>query len=298
MKRPYHFARCAAPTLLAAFCFTTLGADCEGNIVSDPTFRDWCNGELCAWHTDNGAIARVPTWNANDFGVSFVDPKTQISQDTDEMSASCILFTSVANIDPSAEMSVLVDFDIDGTVEREVPIGAARWHRVEIEITAPLAYKGIRFTIRKNGNGTAILAEMRVQATTGCTGPAPVLTALVLGEACGTDAECESGVCGDVVGFRVCTQCSAQHPCATGACTAGLFPFPQCAPGQHIGKTGELCVTSNDCENAGCEGTTLVPLAGKDAGTCDLDALSAGDGSSSPACMSFSNFGVHGGRCR
>jgi hypothetical protein len=196
MKR-MSFARSRAVRVLAAgFLFSSLGADCEGNIVSDPTFRDWCDHDLCKWHTDTGAVERVPTWNANDFGVSLLDG-TQISQPTDESEATCLLFTTVANIDPTAEVMLLVDFDADGTVERALPLGATQWHQVRLEITAPPSYAGIRFAIRKEGKGTAVLAELRVQSATGCTGPAPVLHDLVSGQPCSGDLECDSGVCSD-----------------------------------------------------------------------------------------------------
>jgi hypothetical protein len=291
--------RSLAGALAGGLWWMLLGADCEGNVVADPTFRDWCGERLCAWRTDEGAISRVPTWNANDFGVSLLEAPTQISQDTSEASATCLLFTTVANIDASAEVTLAVDFDIDGKVERQLSLGATRWHRVELEITAPAAYKGIRFSIRKDGTGTAVVAEMRVRSTTGCTGPAPVLHDLVLGQTCASDGECESGVCGDVSGFPVCTQCSEQHPCTNGECAAGFFPFLQCGPGQHLGPARETCVTDSDCQSDRCEGTAMVPLAGEDAGICDLASLASSEPDASPsACRSFSNFGIHGGRCR
>jgi hypothetical protein len=200
-RKPFDASRSRWPSraarILAAALFSmSLGADCEGNILSDPTFRDWCGDGLCKWRTDSGAIQRVSTWNANDLGVSLLDG-AQISQPTEESEATCILFTTVANIDPKADVTLSVDFDDDGTVERSLPLGASQWHQVRLEITAPPAYAGIRFAIRKKGTGTAILAEMRVQSVTGCTGPAPVLRDLVSGQRCASDNECDSGVCSD-----------------------------------------------------------------------------------------------------
>jgi hypothetical protein len=205
----------SARVIAAAFFASSLGADCEGNVLSDPTFRDWCGDALCKWTTDSGTIQRVPTWNANDFGVSLVDSGTQISQVPDEVDATCLLFTTVANIDPAAQVMLSVDFDADGTVETLLPLGATAWHRIQLEITAPAAYRGIRFALRKDGAGAAVLAEMRVQSTTGCTGAAPILHDLATGQPCVGGPECESGVCSDA--SDVPSDASADASVAPGA---------------------------------------------------------------------------------
>ena len=50
-----------APLLVARVSASaTLGGDCEGDIVQDPTFRDWCGDSLCAWHLDAGHVAQAP----------------------------------------------------------------------------------------------------------------------------------------------------------------------------------------------------------------------------------------------
>ena len=63
----------ASLAVVSAFGLVTLGGDCDGDIVQDPTFRDWCGDSLCAWHLDDGKVQPVPTWNADDLGVSFVE---------------------------------------------------------------------------------------------------------------------------------------------------------------------------------------------------------------------------------
>ena len=158
-----------------AFGLAALGGDCDGDIVQDPTFRDWCGDVLCAWNKDAGSVQPAPTWNEHDLGVSFAETPTQISQVTTESSAPCILFTSVADIDPAADMSVSVDFNSDGSFESTTPIGSTQWERVQTVIAAPSAYQGITFVIRKAGTGTAILAEMRIQSSSDCMAPpAPI----------------------------------------------------------------------------------------------------------------------------
>jgi len=274
----------ASVPVVFAFGMATLGGDCAGDLVQDPTFRDWCGSSLCAWHLDAGQIEPVPTWNQNDLGVSFVDMPTQISQTSTESSATCILFTSVADIDPAADMTLSVDFDGDGSIEYSAPLGATHWQKVQTEITAPAAYQGITFTLRKAGSGTAVLAEMRIQSTSGCTAPPASIAAgsLVLGEKCAGDSDCSPGLtCTGAAGDLLCSQCSGSVPCPGDggvACVASSVFLPsQCGPGLGLGKVGDPCLSGSDCATGDCSGATPVPLA-DEAGACDLDAsLGAGN---------------------
>jgi hypothetical protein len=284
--------------VVLAFGLVTLGGDCDGDLVQDPTFRDWCGSSLCAWHLDAGNIQPVPTWNEDDLGVSFVDPGTQISQVTTESSAACILFTSVANIDPAADMTIAVDFNSDGSFESTTAIGATAWQKVQTEITAPAAYQGITFVLHKGGSGTAVLAEMRIQSSTGCTAAAVTIDAgtLQFGEKCADSTECAPGLTctGDPTDL-LCSQCSASTPCANGAsCTTrSVFLPSQCGPGQGLGKTGDPCLNGSDCASGACDGATPVALA-DEAGTCDLDA-SLGTDADPTNCQWY---GDRGGQCR
>lgn len=301
MKR-IHFlsslsARRASSGAVLALGISMLGADCNGDIVQDPTFRDWCGASLCAWKLDAGRVQPAPTWNANDLGVSFAGTPTQISQATTESQATCLLFTSVANIDPSADMTLSVDFDSDGSFEYTGPIASASWQQVQTEITAPAAYQGITFVLRKQGKGTAVLAEMRIQSTTGCTAPAVQIDAgsLELGEKCSASSLCRSGLtCAGDPSDLLCSQCSASHPCAGGEkCVArSVFLPAQCAPGESLGKPGDPCLTGSDCQSGTCTGSTPVALA-EEAGTCDLDAAVAPEGGAN--CQWY---GARGGSCR
>jgi hypothetical protein len=288
----------ASLALVSAFGLVTLGGDCDGDIVQDPTFRDWCGDTLCAWQLDVGSVEPVPTWDQYDLGVSFVDTPTQISQATTESSATCILFTSVADIDPAADMTLGVDFNSDGSFEFTGQLGSTQWQKVQTEITAPSAYQGITFVLRKGGTGTAILAEMRIQSTTGCTAPPVTIDAgtLQFGEKCADSTECAPGLtCTGVGTDTLCSQCSTSAPCASGvACTArGVFLPSQCGPGQGLGKTGDPCLDGSDCASGACEGATPVALA-DEAGTCDLDAALGTD--ADPTNCQW--YGDRGGQCR
>ena len=288
----------ASLAVVSAFGLVTLGGDCDGDIVQDPTFRDWCGDSLCAWHLDAGSVQPVPTWNADDFGVSFVDTPTQISQVTTESSATCILFTSVANIDPAADMTIGVDFNNDGSVEFTGQLGATQWQQVQTEITAPAAYQGITFVLRKGGSGTAVLAEMRIQSSTGCSAAPVTIDAgtLLFGEKCADSTECASGLtCTGVGTDLLCSQCSASVSCANAvACTArGVFLPSQCGPGQGLGRTGDPCLNGTDCASGASDGATPIPLA-DEAGTCDLDAA-LGTDADATNCQWY---GDRGGQCR
>jgi hypothetical protein len=288
---------------VALFGFAMMGDDCQGDIVNDPAFRDWCGANLCAWQTDYGQIQRVPTWIAEDFGVSFLDnadgrpPGTEISQVTQENGATCILFTSVGNIDPQANMVVKADFDNDGTIDYTAPLGAANWTQVQTEITAPAGYNGITFYVAKEGTGTAVLAEMRIQSTTGCTAPPPALNPLFsLGGSCAATSECKQGlVCaleGDA-GTGYCSQCSAESPCTAGVACAQrsvFLPF-QCGPGDGLGASTAPCIADSDCQSGVCLNATPTPLLA-DAGTCDLNTIAPSD----PANCSW--FSAIGGTCQ
>jgi hypothetical protein len=301
LERPRVLSR-ATLLVAAAVSLAALGADCEGNVVADPTFRDWCGKGLCAWNLDSGRIQRVPTWNPADFCVSFLDPGTEISQKTQENSAKCLLFKTVADIDPSAQMTLLVDFDNDGTIDFQAPLGATDWHLVQAEISAPPVYKGITFRLKKEGSGTTVLAEMQVLSTTGCT-PAPplVLPPQPLAGPCAKSSDCQTElVC---TSGHQCAQCDETTPCPGGAsCTSRVFEAQQCAPGQGLGKSGDPCALPDDCASDACDGTSVQSIAAVfgrlDAGCptaaphCDPDAaLDSG----ASVCACYLN---HGGTCR
>jgi hypothetical protein len=290
-----------AVTVVALFACASLGDDCDGDIVQDPTFRDWCGSSLCSWKTDFGQIARVPTWNQEDFGVSFLDngsTGTEISQVTEENQATCILFTSVGDIDPTADMTVSVDFNNDGTIDAIQTLASATWHTVQTEITAPARYQGITFYVKKNGTGTAILAEMAIQSRSGCTAPPPKIDNLRFGETCSSTAECETGfVCPEWVdgGTQFCGQCTDQIPCEGGVTckTRSVFLPLQCGPGQGLGQSGAPCLANSDCASGACDGAMPVELVLGDAATpCDLNTISPSD----PSNCSWAT--ALGGACR
>lgn len=283
--------------LVMAFALSAIAADCDGNVVKDPNFRQWCGNTLCVWNLDSGHIEKAPTWSEIDFGVSFVDTPTQISQDTDESSAKCLVFTSVADVDPAAQVSILVDFDADGTVDFTAPLTGTKFQQVKAEITAPLRYYRIRFMIQKLGTGRAVLAQMQIKTATTCTAPPVMVKNLPIGVACDQPSQCQSGICSALGG--ICSECSDQvnppppfsgeAPCASGAkCSSrGLYlPF-QCAPGTNAGVPNAECIEDSDCQSGACVGGTRPKSrSSADAGTCNASATNL------DVCYAV------GGRCR
>jgi hypothetical protein len=265
--------RYAAAATLVLGC-TMLGADCDGDIVNDPTFRDWCGDSLCSWTTDSGTVAQAATWSPDDLGVSFVTQGTEISQVTSESQATCILFTTVGDFDTDAQMTLGVDFNNDGTIDVSPTIPAVTWQETKVLITAPASYNGITFYISKGGTGTAILAEMRIQSSTGCTDAPPKLADLKLGEACSGGESCGGSLyCqANTVWFgSTCGECRDNQDCASGVTCerrGGNLPL-QCGPGRGLGASGYPCLASDDCKSGVCGGVSVS--AGPDGGIVALD---------------------------
>ena len=284
---------------VVALAAAALGADCNGDVLQDSLFQDYCGGDLCHWATNAGETARVPTWTQDDYGLSFLTTGTQISQLTGEDAARCLVFSATGDIDPSAAMMLLLDFDNDGTIDYQTPIPATHWRNVQVEITAPPLYKGITFIIRKEGTGTAILAELRAISTTGCTAPPVVLPPVGFGAPCAAPTDCDRAlVCAP---NGMCGECDDDAPCDDGGtCVKQDYVPWQCNPGQHLTVSGAPCTSGADCASGICDGSDLQSFAtlfATDSGCptdvpCEPDA--AIDGSMS-ACACYLG---HGGTCR
>lgn len=313
MRRTFRFFLMLLP-------LATLGAKgCDGDVVNDPTFRDWCGDKLCAWTLEQGTIQRAPTWHPDDYGVAFTSTPTVISQAVTD-TPRCLEFTTVADVEPSAQMTIGIDFDRDGTIDHEEPIAATGFHPAHTEITAPLFYDGFRVVLTKKGGGKAVLAQMRIQGSKACTAPPVQLHDLPLGATCSNadPNSCSSGVC--CVG--VCSECCPYHDvgqtlpdggaamsvevhCADGKeckeAASGVrgFFLPvvpwQCDPGKGDRPANAECVGGDDCASGVCAGTKghavrSDPSVDGGLATCDGAFPDAG----SDCIYDF----VTGGRCQ
>ncbi len=263
---------------------------CNGDVLSDSTFRLWCGDVLCDWRLDAGHVKRVPTWHPDDYGVELGDAPTQISQETGEGS-DCMEFSAIADVAAESQTSVEVDFDLDGVADYHVPIAQTGWRPAKALIYGPLYAKRLRFIVRKDGPGRSVLAEIRLQRVTTCTGSRVQTTGLGVGAACDADQECGSGICCGVGSGKVCSACCKDQGrgCATGqtcayadvpAAEANRTLLPQlCDPGLGRGKKGEPCVDAADCASHACTGVTYArPSDCPEAGALDCfpDRVRAG----------------------
>jgi hypothetical protein len=316
----------------ALFALASLGGACDGDVLTDPTFRTWCGDELCAWTTESGAVRRAPTWHRHDYGVELVGAPASIGQDASGATGApefllgdlaaqprCLRFTTLADVDAAAQVSVAFDFDRDGRVDLEQPIAETNFRPTRTELTAPYAYDGLRVTITKRGEGRAVLAQMRLQSVDGCTAPPVERSPQPLGAPCTAAGagECASGVC---CGGR-CSECcdgaaydvTADDPSFPAvACVDGgrcgpregalpeadgrvpkwLYATPvpaQCDPGLGQRAAGAACVADDDCASGACEGASAEA---RGAGTCEAAHFPDAGGEG----CAFRR--VRGGQCR
>lgn len=160
----------------------------------DPSFEHWCDQHLCDWQTLQGAIAKTRTWHAQDLAVSFLETPTEITQllEGEQGISTCLLFDTIADVAPEAQMSVVLDFNDDGVPDVTQQIPVLPWKSVPIVVRTPLAYRGLRVSVVKRGTGRAVLAQMRVAPQANCA--AEALT-LADGSVCAVDQVCKSGRC-------------------------------------------------------------------------------------------------------
>jgi hypothetical protein len=215
--------------LLVATLPALMGTECEEPLVEDAGFDVWCGDMLCKWRLDAGAIAKVPTWHARDYGVELVGPSVQISQlltfGSDEV--SCLHFNLLGDIDETANVVLDVDFDDDGTPEYMETISAGAWTPVSLRLTAPTYFHGLSLTLRKSGSGRAALAQLQAAKSSDCNGAPPFTPDRPADAACETAAECASGTCLPGGPVSVCaadgTICSTDADCiptsADNSCT-------------------------------------------------------------------------------
>lgn len=285
---------------------------CDDDLVEDATFRMWCGDDrLCAWNLDTGRIRRAPTWHKDDPGVELVDTPTAISQVVDK-TARCLAFTTIADVEASAQVTVGIDFDDDGSIDYEQPIAAVGFHSVKTQVTAPVRYAGFRIVITKKGTGRAVLAQIRIQGASDCTAPPLRLHDRLLGSPCaqGEPNECRSGVCCEGVCAECCTDpkfldvapdggaavvngesavkppivpCPDGQTCTrrdTRAATLFFTVVPkQCDPGMRKRPPGASCLANDDCKSGRCEAAdvdAIVPLQDKQ--VCQPDFPDAGGG--------------------
>ncbi|MDY0063116.1 MAG: hypothetical protein RBU45_25135 [Myxococcota bacterium] len=257
--------------LLGIIAMFGLRADsCRQELIANPGFDLWCGETLCGWELAGGAVEPVATWHRQDKGASLVGDPVVLTQLSDAAPVSCIGFELQADHDASVNLTLELDFLDDGTAELRQPLAADGWQTVGYRITAPDWYSGLRFTVRKEGPGRAVLSRIVAFADEGCTGEPLRLQARPHGAPCQDAGDCASGHCADLegAGLRACGACTTSEDCPTGmvcglqARAAGeARDHRACvlAGSRQLGEScslGEECATGSCAEVEGREGFT------------------------------------------
>ncbi len=246
--------------MLAVLSPMLMGASCEP-VVRDSSFELWCGDHLCAWRTDRGSVRRVPTWHEKDFGVELLGDGARISQHASlDEDAACLRFELTAEIEDHASLILEMDFLDDGVVEFSQIVPSAGWAPLRFDVPTPAWYSGVRFIVRKTGPGRAILAQLDVSKSDGCTTARPSLPNRPLGAVCSAAGDCASGKCEKGDGFEEpsCSGCATDADCAPGeACGLEAGPlrslYRACGPKlRHL--LGERCAESAECATGVCCG--------------------------------------------
>ena len=243
-----------------------LVAACGTRLIRDPSFELWCDDKLCAPWESKGAIARVGTWHARDYGVSLMDG-AEISQRSDEDPVECIEFELIADVAAEAEVQLELDFMDDGSSEYEQSIAESHWARLRFLVKAPSWYRGLRFRVRKRGTGRAVIAQLSAVSSSDCKGDPVKLDRRPDGAHCERDAQCASGVCDlapqrfglaeepPSTDARVCGGCSAETACPTGQVCgvreSDFGPYRECIQ-PSSSELGAFCESDAECASGHC----------------------------------------------
>lgn len=182
-------------------CLFLCGCEPE-DLIRNPLVDRWCGDHPCYWEVI-GEIRRRPTWHRKDYAVAFVSDDAEIYQVNENANGEdhgCIAFTTVANVAGETALFLELDFLNDGSMEFSEPFPALYWQRIDFAIRAPEWYEGIRFAVRKDGPGTAELAQFSAQVgeadcDLGSTFEVELNVKRPVGAACDANSECASGSC-------------------------------------------------------------------------------------------------------
>lgn len=258
--------RIASAATCLAFFVLLRGDSCGPPVLQDPTFRLWCGEELCAWKTEAGSVRKAPTWHEADTGVEFTGTPARIAQNTPS-NAQCLRFTSVADVTPSAQMSLTIDWDLDGAPDYTYPVPSVSFRQVQADFILP-PHEGMRVVLEKKGPGKAVLAEIRLQllSSADCASAPPLEPRkdLPLGSRASSGAECASkhvmgATCGECNPFAPEIACGPGVACTSRGALASSVGFTLCDRKGARGA-GEPCGVDADCAGGSCTGVRSVGM--------------------------------------
>lgn len=290
-RRLYAWTLC----LVASACaFEEPSNGCGGeSITNNYRFDRWCGDHLCGWETEQGTIRPAPTWHEHDLGVELIDNPTVLSQVRTIKDIDCIAFELIGDIELSASVTLALDYNLDGEFEAEHALPVSKWEPIRFLLPTPVRYSGVRFELRKLGNGRAIVAELRAVEAEGCVGERPPSVNLPNGVECGDANECGSRLCAPLTvsvqeqwlcdrnaeacpdlieqlltPLRACSTCDVDGDCGQGE----FCGFSRALVGTHrecqgtVGA-GDECASDDQCREGWCR---VSPLS---AGWLDLVGL-------------------------
>lgn len=136
-------------------------AACDEDLIKNPSFDRWCGDALCDWETVQGKVEQTSTWHKKDYAIDFVETPTEITQLVKSSGGyGCIRFDLIADVDPRAELKLLVDFGDNGENIITQLVPSVRWESTSFYIHEPSSYKSVRYTLLKSGEGKAVLAQL------------------------------------------------------------------------------------------------------------------------------------------
>jgi hypothetical protein len=226
------------------------------DLIRDPSVERWCGDRPCEWKT-SGTVQRVGTWHKFDYAIELVSDDASVWQDNGTVTnsvARCFEFGMVAKVGRDTRVFLELDFQSDGSVELSQRLPASDWERLTFLVTTPDWYHGVRFSLRKEGPGVAILGELSAITAQGrCTAPAVQLLDRPDGARCTQDRECSQGNCEN----GVCGGCGDDADCLDAGEICGLLRSGKeeqhgCVP-SGAASFGVACDRADQCESGFCE---------------------------------------------
>jgi hypothetical protein len=238
----------------------------------DQRFRYWCGASPCRWDVVAGSVKRVPTWHANDYGLSLEGTPAGIATDTTD-SPVCILIALTADAEETAQLTLSVDLGRDGTIDGEKPVSVTGFKTVRTVFkVASGNYGGLRVTLTKKGPGRAIVSRILGEPIMDCAGQTLPVKDRPLGAVCSLDGHCRSGVCCN----GLCAGCcrSPNSSCPRGG-TCAQAPVVS----EMDASTSDASAMDASAKDASVPDASIKDASSKDASSA---STSQGDASSPP----------------
>lgn len=265
------------------------GDTCGNDLNRNGNFDLWCEDQLCGWTVEDGIVNRAPTWHRADYGVELQGAGVRMSQILQKglLGGRCIHFTTLVDVEGDAQAEVMIDFFDDGTIDYRQPLKGSNWARSETWVTAPRWYQDARLIIEKNGEGRAVLAEVRLEGRQAheCKEAPIELVGATVGSPCTVDATCGAGGrClpglerdGEHPFGPTCGLCANEADCGAGqvcgvTTASARLPHTACAAAG-ADPLGAACREDEECGSGVCCG-----------GTCSTCCPSATAGGEAVAC--------------